>query len=75
ILAKVVRKSEVIATAMALARDLADKPLVSLKLLKAHLTQTIKAELPAIIEQELAMHEVSFAQPEVRDRIETLFGA
>lgn len=27
-----------------------------------------------IIEQELAMHEVSFAQPEVRERIETLFG-
>ena len=59
---------------MSLARDLASKPLVSLKLLKAHLTQQIKAELPAIIEQELAMHEISFAQPEVRERIETLFG-
>lgn len=72
--ARVVRKREVITTALALARDLADKPLISLKLLKAHLTQRIKAELPAIIEQELAMHEVSFTQPEVRDRIETLFG-
>jgi 4-carboxy-3-alkylbut-2-enoyl-[acp] decarboxylase len=72
--AKVVRKREVIDTALALARDLADKPLVSLKLLKAHLTRSIKTELPAIIEQELAMHEVSFAQPEVRERIETLFG-
>lgn len=60
-------------TALALTRDLADKPLVSLKLLKAHLTRSIKAELPAIIEPELAMHEVSFAQPEVRERIETLF--
>ncbi|MCB0209724.1 MAG: enoyl-CoA hydratase/isomerase family protein [Anaerolineae bacterium] len=72
--AQVVTKREVITTALALARDLADKSLVSLKLLKAHLTQSIKAELPAIIEQELAMHEVSFAQPEVRNRIETLFG-
>jgi polyketide biosynthesis enoyl-CoA hydratase PksI len=71
---KVVKKKEVVPTAMALARDLANKPLVSLKLLKAHLTQRIKAELPAIIEQELAMHAVSFAQPEVRERIETLFG-
>jgi polyketide biosynthesis enoyl-CoA hydratase PksI len=71
--AKVVRKRAVIDTALALARDLADKPLVSLKLLKAHLTQGIKADLPAVIEQELAMHEVSFAQPEVRERIETLF--
>ncbi|MCB0191364.1 MAG: enoyl-CoA hydratase/isomerase family protein [Anaerolineae bacterium] len=72
--ARVVTKREVITTALALARDLADKPMVSLKLLKAHLTQSIKAKLPAIIEQELAMHEISFAQPEVRDRIETLFG-
>lgn len=74
IAAKVVKKKEVIPTAMSLARDLASKPLVSLKLLKAHLTQRIKAELPAIIEEELAMHKVSFAQPEVRERIETLFG-
>lgn len=74
IAARVVKKKEVIATALTLAHDLADKPLVSLKLLKAHLTQRIKAELPAIIEQELAMHTVSFAQPEVRERIETLFG-
>ncbi|MBV7338438.1 enoyl-CoA hydratase/isomerase family protein [Chloroflexi bacterium TSY] len=72
--AKVVKKQEVIATALTLARDLADKPRTSLKLLKQHLTQTIKAELPTIIEQELAMHEISFSQPEVRERIETLFG-
>lgn len=74
IAAKVVKKHEVIPTAMALARDLANKPLVSLKLLKAHLTQQIKRELPAYIEQELAMHAISFAQPEVKERIETLFG-
>jgi len=72
--AKVVKKQEVIPTALALARDLANKPLVSLKLLKANLTQRIKTELPTHIEQELAMHKVSFAQPEVRERIETLFG-
>jgi len=72
--ARVVKKSDVIPAAIALARDLANKPLVSLKLLKAHLTRRIKTELPTIIEQELAMHEVSFAQPEVKERIETLFG-
>lgn len=72
--ATVVRKQEVIPTALRLASDLAEKPRTSLKLLKAHLTQVIKAELPTIIEQELAMHEVSFAQPEVREKIETLFG-
>lgn len=72
--AKVVKKQDVISTAMTLAQDLADKPLVSLKLLKAQLTQRIKTELPAVIEQELAMHKISFAQPEVKERIETLFG-
>lgn len=72
--ANVVKKQEVISTAMTLACDLAEKPVISLKLLKAHLTQRVKAELPAIIEQELAMHEISFRQPEVRERIETLFG-
>ncbi|MCX6048539.1 MAG: polyketide synthase [Chloroflexi bacterium] len=72
--AKVVKKKEVIPTALTLARDLANKSLVSLKLLKAHLTQRIKSELPSFIEQELAMHAVSFAQPEVKERIETLFG-
>jgi polyketide biosynthesis enoyl-CoA hydratase PksI len=72
--ARVVKKQEVIPTALTLARNLADKSLISLKLLKTHLTRTIRAELPAIIEQELAMHEISFAQPEVRIRIETLFG-
>lgn len=71
--ARVVTKQEVIPTALTLARDLADKPRTSLKILKAHLTQTIKDELPAIIERELAMHEVTFAQPEVRERIEALF--
>lgn len=74
IAARVVKKKDVIPTALTLARDLANKPLLSLKLLKAHLTQRIQAELPAIIEQELAMHALSFAQPEVRERIETLFG-
>jgi polyketide biosynthesis enoyl-CoA hydratase PksI len=72
--AKVVKKKEVIPTALTLARDLANKPLVSLKLLKAHLTQRIKSDLPSFIEQELAMHAVSFAQLEVKERIETLFG-
>lgn len=71
--AQVVTKHEVIPTALQLARELADKPRTSLKLLKTHLTKSIKQELPAIIKEELAMHEVSFAQPEVRERIETLF--
>ena len=31
--------------------------------------------LPATIAQEVAMHAVTFAQPEVKSKIATLFGA
>lgn len=73
--AKVVKKAEVLPTALQLARELADKPRTSLLELKQRLTATIRAELPGIVEREVAMHKITFAQPEVRHRIETLFGA
>jgi len=64
----------VISTAMRLAQDVAEKPLISLKLLKNHLNAGLVAELDATIRCEVSMHQTSFAQPEVRRRIETLFG-
>lgn len=70
----VVPKANVIETAMDIARELSDKPLNSLKILKAHLTQEIRAMLPAIIEQELALHKISFSNPEIKTRITELFG-
>ncbi|MBA2610940.1 MAG: enoyl-CoA hydratase/isomerase family protein, partial [Bacteroidetes bacterium] len=69
----VVKKIEVIPKAMQLAQQLADKPQYSLKILKQHLTQEVRAKLPIIIEQELAMHRETFHQLEVRQRIEALF--
>jgi len=71
---KVVKKAEVIKTAMSMAKDLADKPVNSLKVLKKHLTRQIRSELPEVIARELEMHKITFAQPEVRQRIESLFG-
>jgi len=71
---RVVKKAEVLPAALQLARDLADKPRVSLVELKRRLTESIRAELPAAVAQEVAMHKITFAQPEVRRRIETLFG-
>lgn len=73
-LANIVEKKAVIQTAMNLAKELADKPRNSLIVLKQHLTQKIKLELPHIIEQELAMHRITFTGPEVKERIEALFG-
>jgi polyketide biosynthesis enoyl-CoA hydratase PksI len=70
----VVKKADVITIALSLAKELAEKPRTSLITLKQHLTQSIKQKLPKIIEQELAMHKITFAQPEVKERIESLFG-
>ncbi|UCH94133.1 MAG: enoyl-CoA hydratase/isomerase family protein [Candidatus Aminicenantes bacterium] len=71
---KIVSRKEVMETAFHIAGDLADKPLVSLKVLKKHLAQQVQPGLSAAIEKELAMHRITFPQPEVRDRIEGLFG-
>jgi polyketide biosynthesis enoyl-CoA hydratase PksI len=72
--ARVVKRADVISTAMALARDLADKPRLALTELKARLAAPLRAALPDVVAHELAMHKATFAQPEVRSRIESLFG-
>jgi len=70
----VTKKEKVIVAAMHLARDMADKPRTSLIELKRRLTAEIREELPSVVQREVAMHRITFALPEVRDRIETLFG-
>jgi polyketide biosynthesis enoyl-CoA hydratase PksI len=57
-----------------LARQIAEKPRVSLITLKDHLVAPLREQLPKVIEQELEMHDQTFHQPEVKPRIMTLFG-
>jgi polyketide biosynthesis enoyl-CoA hydratase PksI len=71
----IVPKQEVIATALEIAKHLADKPLLPLKVLKNYLTHQIRTELPEVIKKELEMHEITFGQPEVLERIQRLFAA
>lgn len=71
----VVPRDQVMARALELAQTLAEKPRVSLVALKDHLSAPLRQALPATIAQEVAMHTVTFAQPEVKSRIATLFGA
>lgn len=59
--------------ALELARSIADKPRVSLVTLKDHLVADLRAGLDAVIAQEEAMHERTFRQPEVKDRIRAYF--
>lgn len=65
----VLPRAEVLARGRDLARQLAEKPRDALVRLKAHLTAELRRELPAVIEREAAMQEVTFRHPEVRARI------
>ncbi|MBU8536755.1 polyketide synthase [Falsiroseomonas tokyonensis] len=71
----VVKRAEVLPTALRLARDLAAKPAVALRLLKAALATPIRDALPAAVAREQAMHEVTFAQPGIHQQIRSRFGA
>jgi polyketide biosynthesis enoyl-CoA hydratase PksI len=70
----VLPRAEIMAHALELAGTIAEKPRVSLVTLKDHLVGPLRAGLPAAIRHEVAMHEMTFHQPEVRERIEALFG-
>jgi len=68
------KKEEVVATAFALAKQMAEKPKLALMELKKKLTEPLRLRLQDTIQKELKMHEITFAQPEVKERIQALFG-
>ena len=70
----VLPRVDVLPHALDLARTLAEKPRVALVTLKDHLVASLREQLPRFIEQEVAMHQVTFHQPEVKERIEAVFG-
>ncbi|HEX8611507.1 MAG TPA: polyketide synthase [Telluria sp.] len=70
----VVARDKVHEHALELARTLAEKPRFSLVTLKDHLVLPLRKQLAAYIEDEIAMHALTFHQPEVKQRIETFFG-
>lgn len=69
----VLRRAEVLPYAVELAENLAEKPRVSLITLKDHLVSDLRSELPSYIEREVAMHDKTFHQPEVRDLIQARY--
>ncbi len=70
----VLPRAEVVPHALALARDLADKPRASLILLKKALNATLLAALPEAVRREQAMHQETFAQDGIRLRIQQRYG-
>lgn len=71
--ARIVDKNEVLNLADQIASELVEKPLSSLKLLKQHMAKKHQQALQCAVLEELAMHDISFRQPEVKEKIETLF--
>ena len=70
----VLPRAEVMAYAIDQARQLSEKPRLSLITLKDHLVAHLREQLPGVIEQEITMHERTFHQEDVKKRIMTLFG-
>jgi len=70
----VVARNEVLEHARRLANELAEKPRESLITLKDHLVASLRKDLPGIIEQEVLMHQKTFGQTEVKEKINALFG-
>ncbi|MGA8164065.1 MAG: polyketide synthase [Waddliaceae bacterium] len=70
----VLSRKEVTEYALELAYSLAEKPRISLITLKDHLVSSLREQLPQKIEQEVAMHEMTFYQEEVKENIHALFG-
>ncbi|MFE6775899.1 polyketide synthase [Streptomyces sp. NPDC057702] len=68
-------RKDVLPAALELAESLAEKPRRSLVLLKEHLVRELREQLPGVIERELAMHEVTFHQPEVKELLLSRYGA
>lgn len=60
--------------ALELAKQVAEKPRMSLITLKDHLVRKMREELPEVIKQEVIMHEKTFFQEDVKERINELFG-
>ena len=66
-------RKEVLDRAIELAQILAEKPRISLITLKDNLVEKVRNELPAAIEKELLMHQITFRQPEVKEKIMNLY--
>ena len=70
---QVTKKADVVPRALAQAKVLAEKPVVSLRELKGRFVETIEDELAIAIERELQMQELTFPLKEVRARIDALY--
>lgn len=69
----VIARPDVLPEALRLASELAQMPRQSLTELKAHLSHSLRTQLPDFVERELRMHELTFHQSGVLQRINRSF--
>lgn len=65
----VIKKEDVVSTAISMAKGLAVYPRTSLMLLKEHMAKVARNELPPFYENESKMQEITFGLPEVQNLI------
>ena len=70
----VLPRQQVLEHALQMAGDMAQMPRHSLVTLKAHMTEPLRTRLPGVVAREVRMHDETFHQAEVKQKIETLFG-
>ena len=70
----VLPRDRVMEYALELATTIAEKPRVSLVTLKDHLVSELRQQLPVYIAKESEMHEKTFHQDEVKDRLKLVYG-
>lgn len=69
----VVKDDSVVAEALSIAKNIAQKPAATLRTLKNELASRTLKILPSIIESEINMHNTVFAQIDVAENIERYF--
>ncbi|MCL6590816.1 MAG: enoyl-CoA hydratase/isomerase family protein [Firmicutes bacterium] len=70
----VLPRKEVLPYAIKLGKELAETPRESLILLKTHMVESIRKQLPSIVEKEWKMQEITFVnKPEVLEKILSAF--
>lgn len=69
----IVKKEDVLNTAIGMAKDIALKPRISLIALKDNLVEEIRKALPEVIDKEIEMHKISFKQAEVLKSIHSRY--
>lgn len=69
----VIPRNEVGEYALNIARQLAEVPHLSLITLKNHLVSSLRDRLSSIIEEEVKMHDITFHQKEVKEKLNMLW--